>query len=1008
MPGSEIDSTVVGGEHRTARAEPDDAPMPERIGRYTVSEMLGRGGMGVVYRARDPKLDRDVAVKVVASRARRESKEIRNRALREAQALARLTHPNVVRVYDVGIDHGALYIAMELLGGRTLAEDRRADRPWREVLAAYQRAGEALAAAHAQGLVHRDFKPHNVMRTETGEIKVLDFGLARLVNGGESSGSLEPDTRMSDSGTPSASAFDLALTTTGACLGTPAYMAPEQFGVQAQVGPAADQFSFCVALWEALYGERPFTGSTLIELRQQVVDGRIGDPPQSEVPAAVAKVLRIGLRADPDARHRDMRALLRALQSAQSGSRLLGALLLSAAAFAVGMTVLSATQPEEPCTGGAAALQSTWDDARRDAIGAAVLASERAYAASTWERLQPRLDAWAQQWIDSHTAICRAGRAEEQSDPLVFDRRMACLERARVRMSAFVDVLGEGGDEAVRRAIATAASLPEPRDCVELSEAQIVASRPPAVQKQLDLLRRRLDAAQAKAQLGEVGAALETALAVRAEARELGDEGLAIDAMLLEADERGGRGERHAAEATLREAYLAAVELDDADRAAKAARALVFVTGIDDADYPEALEWARHAEAQLERLTTPDPVGEAALLGNLGAVLGNMGKLEESTRTQLRALTLERSALGDDDLRLLNTFGNVATAMMNQERFEEARHYAERAVELAERNLGEDHPDNIEALQIQARVLLGSGDHDAALTVLKRAHDIAVGGYGGAHLHAARTQHALANANLAAGNAETAVGELRDALAVYRTQLGEHHPDRGDALNDLARALYELDRPDEAIEASREALAIEEHLGGPDHPNVAHLAGNLATALRSVGKVDEAIGLYQRAIAILEATPDATNANTPTHYVNLALALHDAERWHDADEAYAEAIEKLEASPSRNRAKYLDALSARGEVLLELGRTAEAFELQRKAQASVLEQPPAPDDPVMRRTYAYILMRGARLTAASAKGSVAALKTARSSTETALETFESLDDDDGVAAARALLNELGD
>jgi len=702
-----------------------------------------------------------------------------------------------------------------------------------------------------------------------------------------------------------------------------------------------------------------------------------------------------------------MHALLTALRSAGRGSRVLGAVVFGAAAVAVGLTVLTAAQPEASCTRAADVLQSTWSPARRDATEAAVLDSGRTYAASTWAHLQPRLEAWARAWVDSHEAICLADREEEASDPLVFDRRMACLDRTRARMDALLGALGEGGDSAVRNAIESAAALPDPAACVGLTGAAKTEARAPAVIKQLDLLRRRLDAAQAKAQLGEVGAALETALAVRVEAREHGDEALAIDAMLLEADERGARGERHAAESTLREAYLAAVEADDAERAARAARALVFVTGIDNADYEQALEWSRHAQAQLDRMAEPDPLGEAALLGNLGAVLGNMGKHEESTRTQLRALTLERSVLDDDDLRLLGTFGNVATAMMNQQRFEEARHYAERAVALAERNLGEDHPDNIEALQIHARVLRGAGDPEGAVALMDKAHAITMAAYGASHLHTARTLHALALSNLEAGHAERAVEQLREALAVYRVQLGEHHPDRANALRELARALHGLGRVDETVAAMRAALEIEEHLGGPDHPRVAHLAGNLATALREAGELEEAIGLYQRAISILEATPDATSPNQGLHYLNLARALHDAERWNDAEQGYATAVHKLEIDPNHEPAALLDALSARGEVLLELGRLREALEVQRAAQAKMLELPPKPDDARLRRTFAYIVLRGARLMAASPEPTAATRDAARSSAQQALDSFKSLHDDEGVTAAEAVLDGLG-
>ena len=280
-------------------------PLGDRLGRYRLERPLGIGGMGVVHCAFDPDLERRVALKVLRKVDR--SDEARLRLLREARALAKITHPNVVNVHEVGTADGRDYVAMELIDGDSLDAWLKAKhRSTGDVIAAFTAAGRGLAAAHAAGLVHRDFKPHNVLRDQHGRIVVTDFGLARGV---ESKEDISFDTTL-----PPGTAAD-ELTKTGSLLGTPAYMAPEQWD-HGPVGPSADQFGFCVALWEALSGERPFKGDTFEDLKQEIRRG----PEKldcSKVPRRLRKVLRRGLDPDPAKRYPSMDALLAAITRAE-------------------------------------------------------------------------------------------------------------------------------------------------------------------------------------------------------------------------------------------------------------------------------------------------------------------------------------------------------------------------------------------------------------------------------------------------------------------------------------------------------------------------------------------------------------------------------------------------------------------------------------------------------------------------------------------------------------------
>ncbi|MDB4962644.1 MAG: serine/threonine protein kinase with repeat [Myxococcales bacterium] len=290
------------------------------IGRYCLVQRLGAGAMGVVWSAHDPQLDRRIAIKLVHPTLSR-SEEAASRLLREARAMAKLSHRAVVTVHDAGEVDGQLFIAMELVNGTNLGTMLRARNPdaiadWRRWLAMMLEAGRGLEAAHHSNVLHRDFKPDNVLVDESGRVCVGDFGLATL--GAETFAAVLSARAIKSS--------ILDLTTTGALLGTPAYMSPQQLRSE-MVDARADQFSFCVATWEALYGTRPFlvtsTGIDAVPALADLIDsGTIEEPPADcEVPPAVREVLRRGLSADPEDRWPDMGALLAALTAAAAPAK---------------------------------------------------------------------------------------------------------------------------------------------------------------------------------------------------------------------------------------------------------------------------------------------------------------------------------------------------------------------------------------------------------------------------------------------------------------------------------------------------------------------------------------------------------------------------------------------------------------------------------------------------------------------------------------------------------------
>ncbi|HVV82945.1 MAG TPA: serine/threonine-protein kinase, partial [Kofleriaceae bacterium] len=316
----------------------------DQVGRYVIERQVGAGGMGEVYAARDPQLDRRVAIKVLRPVHRAAASAAR--LLREAQALARLDHPNVVAIHDVGEADGRVFLAMHFVEGATLGEHVLALRPtWAQIVALYLAAGRGLAAAHAAGLIHRDFKPSNVLVDRAGVARVTDFGVARAAgdDGADASGPLRPGER--------AAAVDPAtghtpltaeMTEVGAMIGTPAYMAPEQHAGQ-RASARSDQFAFCASMWQSLFGRHPFVPAdhgpivSSIEYIALVGEGPLVPPPAGhEVPRRIVAALTRGLARRPDARWPTMSALLAALDEQPASARPTVVVLSAVAALGVG------------------------------------------------------------------------------------------------------------------------------------------------------------------------------------------------------------------------------------------------------------------------------------------------------------------------------------------------------------------------------------------------------------------------------------------------------------------------------------------------------------------------------------------------------------------------------------------------------------------------------------------------------------------------------------------------
>ena len=399
-PSEHSTRTLLGSDPRRDRAAAPEiwerfAP-GQLIDRYLVISKIAAGGMGVVFAAYDPKLDRKVALKLLLGRSGNSS-VARERLQREAKALARLGHPNVVNVFDVGAHDGQVFVAMEFVAGQTLGAWMRArasPRPWKDVLEVFMAAGRGLAAAHGAEMIHRDFKPDNVMIGDDGRVRVMDFGLAPAVQD-DAFERTQSDTHERDN----------RLTVTGTMMGTPAYMPLEQFHGRS-VDARSDQFSFGVALYEALYGQRPYVAARVEELLAALEGEQIGKPPAgTSVPTWLRDVVVRALAREPPRRWPSMQALLDALEADPVPRRrrrlATGGLLVSLTAGIVWVsTALRADA--QTCEHARDKLAGSWDEDRRAAVEQVILGTQLGYAEETWERVEQHLDAYAEAWAAAY------------------------------------------------------------------------------------------------------------------------------------------------------------------------------------------------------------------------------------------------------------------------------------------------------------------------------------------------------------------------------------------------------------------------------------------------------------------------------------------------------------------------------------------------------------------------------------------------------------------------------
>jgi tetratricopeptide (TPR) repeat protein len=892
-----VDETIAGAATR-ARAAPSRGGL---VGRYVVLDRLGAGGMGVVYAAYDPELDRKVAVKLLhpSGSGSAAASEGRARLLREAQALARLSHPNVVAVHDVGTFGEQVYVAMEFVQGRTLtawlAEE---PRNWKVVLATMRAAAEGLVAAHAAGLVHRDLKPDNLMVGADGRVRVMDFGLARAgVEGVVVPQDVEP---------ARPSVLDAELTTTGAVLGTPAYMAPEQH-LGLPTDPRSDQFSFCVTAWEALYGERPFTGKTLAELSLAVSEGRHRAPPSGRrVPSWLRRLLERGLAAEPNDRHASMSVLAHELGRGQARWRtralLAGAGLLGIAVTGgVGWREWEQRERVAACEHAGSQIREEWNESAREAVRAAITATRHPIAEATAEKIVPWLDARADEWELHRTRACLSAEVDGTLRAEELEKALWCLDDARLEFSALVAELSQPEEKTALRAVTAAARLSPAASCTDPATMNALPLPPvSADHDEVMQVRRGLSRARARLLAADYVGGLDVVRRAVAQAEAIGWPPLVARGRHVEGELLDRAGSYREAEAALAAAYFEAARTSAWAVASDAATVLVFNIGWTQARPDDARLWAEHGAVAADYAADPLGLREASRLHNFAAVQHARGEYAEAKALFERVLDLREGVLGSDHPDVAVSLNNLGLVHASIGSHAEAVDFHTRALRIQEAALGPDHPDVAVTLTNLANEHFDAGRHAEAIRAHERALRIRESVLGPDHWDVAQTLNNLGIVCHATGDNARARSLHERALAIQERSLGPNHPEVAASVVNLANLSVAEGKYAGAREMYGRALALDEETFGPDHPNVALTLNNLALVDLRMNDHASADARYRRALAIREKAFGLEHPSVAYSLVGLSrVALADG-RPSDAVPLAARALtlrEKAGAQP---------------------------------------------------------------------------------------------------------------
>lgn len=792
----------------------DVEPAPMHLGRFELRANLGRGGMGVVYEAWDPRLERLVALKVIPASGSGDG-----RLLSEARALAKLNHPHVVTIYEADVVGDDVLIAMEQVEGRDIRRyltSRDTALSADALVDLMLGAGAGLAAAHGAGLVHRDIKPENILVASDGGARVTDFGLAR---------------QLSPTG-------DEELARGSGVGGTFRYMAPEQ--ARGEVADArSDQYSFCVSFYELFgcLGSDDFTG----------------------VPSYLRRVLQRGLQAQPERRYPDMDALCKAIEVGRHRRRRRKWLVATTSVAALASAALIVFWPTPAsavvaCQKAMPDAHQIWNDQRHHAIEAAFLRTKSPLAASAAQIVGQHFDNFR---VEFDTAVASAC-TESKEDVRAKELTRACLRFSAARVDGVARMLGEADVDLVERAAVASIEATDLSSCMDM-RAQLAVREEPASPE----MRQKIAAVEEA--LGTTDAYL---IAQRYE------EGLAFVRELLPlAEETGsthlvarvqydiGRLARNAHELQLADsAYgsaLQAAEESGDDRLA----AMTWVRRLSIArgkgDYELALDHGRQAEAKLRRIGNPP--AELAFLRTNQALLATQQAQFELARDQIEETLVLYEPSGTERPRFIGALSQAAQIYARLGDHKKAIIYAKRAVQLSRKAFGPQHPLTAESLAKEANAHSQGNDNKAALAADKEALAIYEGLYGRRSQQVAATLPSLARDYSFLGDLEPSIDLLVEAISIVEEVSGPDDASLQGPLDNLGYVELASGKIADARVHLERALTLSIKYEGKEHPNYARLLGKLALVARAEHRFDDAEALYTEALEILGAKVAATH-----------------------------------------------------------------------------------------------------------------------------------------------------
>ncbi len=772
------------------------------VGRYLILHTIGVGGMGSVHAAYDPELDRKVAIKILHPVVAAGARDAQERLLREARALAQLSHPNVVAVHDVGTYEDQLFLAMEFVEGCDAAAWlKQAERSPLEIIDLFLESGAGLAAAHSAGLVHRDFKPHNVLVGDDGRILVADFGLARPPLDEESPATVNNRSESVD-----------RLTRIGTVLGTPAYMAPEQLEGR-EFDERSDQFAFCVSLWEALFGERPFRGKTLGELAESFKRGDLREPETLDgVPAEAVRVLKRGLSVDPGRRYPSMNALLQELKDVPGRRRkrmLLGGMIILAGLIVALLLTVVNHDPSRICDGSQDLLEGIWDAPTKTAIQRSFTATGQPFAADAWSAVETALDRYTAAWVEHRRQNCEATRLRGEQSIELMDLRMMCFEDRRRELRSLGRLFVDADSQIVRNATDAVAALTPLDYCDDAAALSARGPLPPdpAERAVIEAIQTDFTRARTQFSVGRYREAAHDIGPLIGRAEDTGYRPLIARVRTLNARILGQLGRFDTAQTEYRRALALAITARDDRLAGEISTRLIHLVGSRLGAYDEGHEWARLARAWFERVGDSGEFGPL-ILGFEATIFREEGKNREATVRAQEALAAASRVLGPTDPRLVGYLDTMAGQLRLSGRLDEALDLELEARELLARVRGPHHPDILTILINLGGLYDELSRPDEAEKTLKDALDLAIEVYGRQHMQTGLILTTLGNVVSRTGRFADALNYYDQALSIFETTHGPESFLLVYPLGGRGETLVGMGRPTEAIASLEREMAI--------------------------------------------------------------------------------------------------------------------------------------------------------------------------------------------------------